>query len=180
MRRSFEALFVNEHQDHLSSDKTMLTPEPMPCFCGSKRSFSDCCEPILKDHSRALTPLALMRSRYSAYVLGREGYLLATWDPSTRPGSLSLMEDKVKWLELIIHAADGEQPQAVTGEVDFSARFIDRDQFCELRENSRFVRTEGLWYYLDGACEIARTKLNRNGACPCGSGKKFKRCCLAG
>lgn len=122
-----------------------------------------------------------MRSRYTAYVLGKEDYLLTTWDPSTRPDSLSLQENQVKWLKLTIHSAMRDIPaDCDMGEVDFSAEFLDQDQLCTLRETSRFMRHTGLWYYVDGSCRISREKVGRNGPCPCGSGKKFKRCCLAG
>ena len=118
-----------------------------------------------------------MRSRYTAYVLGNEPYLLATWAPSTRPAALDLEAHPVKWLQLTIHSHQHEELTG-TGEVDFSARYLDRDQLCTLRENSRFVRQEGLWYYLDGTAATHRKKIGRNSPCPCGSGKKFKRCCL--
>lgn len=155
-----------------------MTHNSVPCFCCSKRPFSECCEPILQDHAKALTPQSLMRSRYTAYVLEQEEYLLATWAPSTRPASLSLQENRVKWLSLTIHSHSDEQKSGDRGEVDFSAQFIDHDQLCTLREISTFIRNSGLWYYLDGSNEISRKKLGRNASCPCGSGKKFKRCCL--
>lgn len=156
-----------------------MTHNSAPCFCCSQLPFSECCEPILLDHARALTPEMLMRSRYTAYVLGKEEYLLATWDPSTRPQTLSLEENPVKWLRLTIHSAGDGPADEDMGAVDFSAEGIDRDQLCILRETSRFRRHKGLWYYLDGSCRITHEKVGRNSPCPCGSGKKFKRCCLA-
>ncbi len=154
-----------------------MTIHSTPCFCGSGHPFDECCEPVLNDHGKALTPLALMRSRYTAYVLQNEAFLLQTWSPSTRPEALGLCDHRVKWLELTIHS-HSEEASANTGEVEFSARFIDQDQLCTLHETSRFIRQEGLWYYLDGTGETSREKLGRNSICPCGSGKKFKRCCL--
>ena len=140
--------------------------------------FAECCEPILTDHRRALTPLALMRSRYTAYVLGHETHLLATWAAETRPERLNLEDSKTKWLELTIHSESVDPVDESKGNVDFSARFMEHDQVCELRENSIFMRQDGLWYYLGGTPKITRTKIGRNGPCPCGSGKKYKRCCL--
>lgn len=154
-----------------------MTHNSAPCFCCSKLPFGECCDPILQDHTKAISPLVLMRSRYTAYVLQKEDYLLATWDPSTRPSTLALHDHPAKWLKLTIHSSS-EDVAAYTGEVDFSAEFIDRDQLCILREASRFVCKAGLWYYLDGSNEIVCKKLGRNSLCPCGSGKKFKRCCL--
>lgn len=150
------------------------------CFCCSGHPFRECCEPILANHALALTPVALMRSRYTAYVLEKENHLLATWAPATRPEKLSLQGNRLKWLELVIHSETVDQPDHNTGEVDFTARFLDHDLLCELRETSSFIREEGLWYYHDGKTDLAKTKVGRNGPCPCGSGRKFKRCCLNG
>jgi len=149
------------------------------CFCCSQLPFAECCEPILKDHSCALTPLALMRSRYTAYVLGHENHLLNSWAPDTRPANLGLENSKAKWLGLTIHSGSIDPTDDNKGRVDFSARFIEHDQVCELRENSIFIRQAGLWYYLGGTPRTTRTKIGRNGPCPCGSGKKYKRCCLS-
>lgn len=121
-----------------------------------------------------------MRSRYTAYVIGHEKHLLNSWAPETRPKLLDLENNRLKWLELIVHSDSIDQRDETKGEVDFSARYIEQDQVCELRENSRFIRNGGLWYYLDGKTEITKTKIGRNSPCPCGSGRKFKRCCLGG
>ncbi|WP_136808496.1 YchJ family protein [Desulfosediminicola flagellatus] len=155
-----------------------MTIKTAPCFCCSEKPFSECCEPVLQDHSKALTPHTLMRSRYTAYILENEPYLLTTWDPSTRPKKLSLDENPVKWLKLSVHSYSDVDEKSKTGEVKFSAQFLDKDHLCTMVETSRFVRHGALWYYLDGLNEINREKLARNGNCPCGSGKKFKRCCL--
>lgn len=155
-----------------------MTPNIVPCFCCSDRPFNLCCEPVLQDHAKATQPEVLMRSRYTAYVLKNETYLLATWAPLTRPKALALEESKTKWLGLEVVSSSAVSPDSDTGEVDFRARFIERDMECTMQEKSRFIRHSGLWYYLDGDCEITREKIARNGDCPCGSGKKFKRCCL--
>jgi SEC-C motif-containing protein len=155
-----------------------MTLNANPCFCCSDIPFSECCEPILQDHAKALTPEMLMRSRYTAYVLENESYLLATWAPSTRPAALSLEENRVKWLKLTILSSSEDRLVDNTGKVEFSANFLQEDQLCKLHETSNFRRDAGLWYYVDGDANISRKKIGRNGLCPCGSGKKFKRCCL--
>jgi SEC-C motif-containing protein len=155
-----------------------MTLNATPCFCCSDIPFSECCDPILQDHAKALTPEMLMRSRYSAYVLENEAFLLATWDSSTRPESLSLEDNKVKWLKLTILSSSTQKDINDTGRVEFSAEFLQDDQLCTLHETSNFQRNTGLWYYVDGTADVSRKKLGRNGPCPCGSGKKFKRCCL--
>jgi SEC-C motif-containing protein len=73
------------------------------CPCGSNRAYSACCGRLHSGAENALTAEALMRSRYCAYALGLEPYLLATWHTSTRPAELNLAEDGgTKWLGLNI------------------------------------------------------------------------------
>ena len=86
-----------------------------------------------------------MRSRYSAYVLGRIDYLLATWHPSTAPGDLEL--SPVKWLGLEVRHA---QAAGDAGVVEFVARCRDANGAQRIHEISRFVREDGRWYYIDG------------------------------
>ena len=148
------------------------------CFCCSQLPYAECCEPILADHGRALTPLALMRSRYTSYVIGHTAHLISSWAADTRPADLNLEESKTKWLKLVIHSESIDPNDDNKGWVDFSAHFIEQDQLGELREKSFFIRRNGLWYYHSGTPEITKTKIGRNGPCPCGSGKKYKRCCL--
>ena len=89
-----------------------------------------------------------MRSRYTAYVLGREPYLLATWHPTTRPPVLNLDRD-AKWirLEVIRHEQLGNDPATV----EFVARYRVNGRACRLHEVSRFVCENGQWLYVDGA-----------------------------
>jgi SEC-C motif-containing protein len=93
----------------------------------------------------APTPEALMRSRYSAYVLGLIDYLLATWHASTSPGELEL--PPLKWLALEVRHAE---QSGEAGVVEFVARCRDGGRAQRLHEISRFVREAGRWYYIDG------------------------------
>lgn len=154
-----------------------MTINATPCFCCSGQPFTACCEPVLQDHYKAATPLMLMRSRYTAYILKKEEYLLATWHSSTRPARLELEKTEVKWLSLDINSHSHDTANDTMGEVEFTARYLEAEQLCSMHETSRFTRQHGLWYYLDGTCEINCEKIGRNTLCPCGSGKKFKRCC---
>ncbi len=127
--------------------KTSLSARA-PCPCDSGQPYADCCGPwhtglILGVH--APTPEALMRSRYSAYLLGLIDYLLATWHASTSPGELDLAP--VKWLGLEVRHA---QSTGDAGVVEFVARCRTSAGAERLHETSRFVRTEGRWYYIDG------------------------------
>jgi len=91
------------------------------------------------------SPEALMRSRYSAYVLGLIDYLVATWHPSTAPGDLELQP--VKWLSLEVRHA---QAHGDVGVVEFVARCKVSGRAERMHELSRFVREQGRWYYIDG------------------------------
>lgn len=90
-----------------------------------------------------------MRSRYAAYVLRREDYLLATWAPAMRPVALELdAEPAPKWLGLEIKRH--EMTGADSAVVEFVARYKLGGRAHRLHETSRFVREFGRWYYLDG------------------------------
>lgn len=90
-----------------------------------------------------------MRSRYVAYVLGLEPYLLATWWPDTRPQGLDLdSEPATKWLGLQVKRY--EQTGLDSAMVEFVARYKISGRAHRLHEVSRFVREHGRWFYLDG------------------------------
>jgi len=91
-----------------------------------------------------------MRSRYTAYVLGLEDYLLATWHPDTRPASLGLADSPGQWLGLKVLATEAGGEGEQTGVVEFVARYKVNGRAQRLQERSRFVREAGRWYYLDG------------------------------
>lgn len=119
-----------------------------PCPCDSGQPYADCCSPWhtgLAVGVHAPTPEALMRSRYSAYGLGLIDYLLATWHASTSPGELEL--SPVKWLGLELRHA---QSTGDAGVVEFVARCRTSAGAERIHETSRFVRTDGRWYYIDG------------------------------
>ncbi|WP_213602095.1 YchJ family protein [Pseudoxanthomonas japonensis] len=121
------------------------------CPCGTGRDYAACCG---RYHGGEPAPDAetLMRSRYSAYVLGDAGYLRATWHADTRPGELGLDapgEPKTTWLGLTVKAHRVTGPD--TAEVEFVARYrIDGGRAVRMQERSRFLRLDGRWYYHDG------------------------------
>lgn len=122
------------------------------CPCGRTAakglalSLDACCGAY---HANQAAPDAesLMRSRYSAFVLGDVPYLLATWHSSQRPAELTL-EAGTKWLGLEIkqHRTTGEH----TAKVEFVARFRVGGKAVRQHERSRFVREGGRWFYVDG------------------------------
>lgn len=123
-----------------------------PCPCGRTQAkgqpltLDTCCGPYLAGQA-APDAQSLMRSRYSAFVLGDVPYLLATWHSSQRPAELTL-EAGAKWLGLEIkqHRTTGED----TAEVEFVARFRVDGKAVRQHERSRFVREGGRWFYVDG------------------------------
>ena len=120
----------------------------------------------------------LMRSRYSAYALRQTDYLLQTWQREFRPAGLTF-DDSVKWIGLRIVSS---RESGDSGRIEFEARLLARGWVDALHEMSHFVREQGLWLYTRGEimpASFAAFKPGRNEPCPCGSGKKFKRCCGA-
>jgi len=115
------------------------------CPCGDL-PYATCCEPI---HRGAPAPNAeaLMRSRYSAYVMKLEDHLLATWHSDTRPAALDIADDDSKWLGLEVKRHDESDDTAT---VEFVARYKIAGRAHRLHEISRFVREHGRWLYVDG------------------------------
>ncbi|MFG6665642.1 YchJ family protein [Halomonas sp. HNIBRBA4712] len=142
------------------------------CPCGSGAVYETCCG-VYHQGVPALTPEALMRSRYSAFALDLVDYLKATWHPSTRPQALS-PDPATQWKRLVIESAPA--PKGERGTVHFKAYFFERGWHV-LEEVSRFVNESGRWYYLDGAPRLEKLKPGRNERCLCGSNRKFKACC---
>ncbi len=117
------------------------------CPCGSRQPYAACCA---RWHGGEPAPdaAALMRSRYSAYVLRRHDHLLATWHPRTRPASIAPHDPALQWLglELRRHV----RSDADHASVEFVARCRLHGRATRMHETSRFVRDDGRWYYVDG------------------------------
>ena len=118
------------------------------CYCGSGKSYAACCGRLHSGAENAASAEALMRSRYSAYVLKLEDYLLATWHPDTRPAELDLDADDTKWLGLDVKKHVQQDETHAT--VEFVARYRIAGKGYRLDELSRFVKQDGRWYYRDG------------------------------
>lgn len=111
-----------------------------------------------------------MRSRYCAFVQGELEYLEATHHPETRT---SVEAWPVEWLGLKVVRAEGDT-------VAFEATYRRDGQVHCHRETSRFRQEGERWYYYDGRPTPVRReapRVGRNDPCPCGSGRKFKKCC---
>lgn len=164
------------------------------CPCGSGEAYAQCCGPLLGLEKPAPTAEALMRSRYTAYVRNDVDYLERTLLPRKRTtfgarNTLAWNADVV-WTGLRVLSARGGAGDE-EGVVEFTASFIKADEPGGFHEVSRFRKKGGNWFYVDGrpgggsaaegvVPEVAvapKPKAGRNEPCPCGSGKKFKRCC---
>ncbi|MCR2792502.1 YchJ family metal-binding protein [Microbacterium sp. zg.Y625] len=119
-----------------------------PCPCGSGAAFADCCGRHLAGVP-APTPEALMRSRYTAFVVGDAAYLEQTWHPGTRPERLDL-DPALRWrgLEILDTEAGAKR-----GYVEFRAHWSEGPTRGVLHERSRFVWQSGRWWYLDGVID---------------------------
>jgi len=156
------------------------------CPCGSGQDYGQCCGPILAGERPAATAEALMRSRYSAYVVGQLDYLFDSLHPDHRNdmdmAATRRWAEGATWLNLQVvdREAGGEDDER--GVVEFIATFKEKGVIKPHRERANFQRQDGVWYYVDGeivkaATEVHGAKVGRNEPCPCGSGKKYKKCC---
>ena len=133
---------------------------PAPCPCGGLppgAGLADCCGPLVRGEVLATTAERLMRSRYTAYVVGDGAHLFRTWHARTRPDDTA-PDPRVRWLGLeVLDVVDGGEGDAA-GVVEFRARWRSGDdgpvRRGELHERSRFIRRAGRWLYADG--EAAR------------------------
>jgi SEC-C motif-containing protein len=157
-----------------------------PCPCSSGRAFGECCGPYLEGKAHAPTAEALMRSRYAAYATGNIDYLAATLRPGTLKGfdrrNATEWSRTSVWQGLTVKAVEKGLAHDSEGIVEFVARFRQKGEDQVHHETARFVKENGRWYYESGARgkgTVHVEKIARNAPCPCGSGKKYKKCCGA-
>ena len=145
------------------------------CLCDSKNPFSECCKPYLVGTKHAESPEKLMRSRYCAYTYSNIDYIQKTMRKKAAenfdPVSAKNWSSSVMWLGLTVIDAPLSKDQF--GTVTFFARFLDNRIKKTIFEKSQFEKIDEQWFYVDGTM----LKVSRNEDCPCGSKKKFKRCC---
>ncbi|MEP2653685.1 MAG: YchJ family metal-binding protein [Paraglaciecola sp.] len=150
------------------------------CFCCSNIAFEYCCKPILTEVKKAANSEALMRSRFTAYVLKDYAYILDTYAKKPRQ-NLSIQElaqsaENTQWLSLQVI---GHSANLVTSQVEFKAFYKIGECFYVLHELSDFVLEDEKWRYSKGNLfkNSGEFKPQRNSQCLCGSGKKYKKCC---
>ncbi len=155
-----------------------------PCPCGSGRPFAACCGPVIARVRQAATAEELMRARYSAHVVGDQRFLHDTYDGTARqPFAPDPVPATERWTRLEVHEhTPGRTPDSAL--VDFSAYYTQDGNEGVLHEKAEFARRKGAWIYTRAVrlgpapVRASGPKAGRNDPCPCGSGKKYKHCCL--
>lgn len=155
------------------------------CPCGSQQQYGQCCEPLITGQHQAETAEQLMRSRYSAHVVAKQepgaiDYLMNTWAAEQRQhidrAAVVDWATNSQWLGLTVVS---HTPQGDSATVEFAVSYRRDDGSPHIhRELSQFRREQGRWYFVEGE-EPKGQPPGRNSVCPCGSGKKYKRCCGA-
>jgi SEC-C motif domain protein len=155
------------------------------CPCGSGLVLSACCGPVLSGSRQAATAEELMRARFTAHALRDFSFVHRTYAPTARQPYVAGPDGPTtEWTRLVVHS---HQPgkTADTATVEFSAYGKDDGVEQVLHEKAAFIRQDGEWLYTrplrEGPAPYreAVKKPGRNEPCPCGSGKKYKHCCLA-
>jgi SEC-C motif-containing protein len=156
------------------------------CPCGSTAAYEECCKPLIQGERTAATAEQLMRSRYSAYVKKEIGYILTSLHPDNRAGydenSTRAWAESADWHGIKILKTIGGNAEDSEGQVEFVVSFTEKETRQEHHELSTFKKQGGTWYFATGKTmprPVSRAvpKTGRNEPCPCGSGKKYKKCC---
>lgn len=172
------------------------------CPCGSGSSYQECCERFISGKAQPETAEQLMRARYSAYVKSELEFIKRSCAPETLKDyddeGVKTWSKQSKWLGLKINSTDKGGPQDKKGKVEFTARYELKGKVLEHHEVSEFRKDDGgRWMFVDGDSHVHQEgeghhhhhkqetvvregpKIGRNDPCPCGSGKKYKKCCGA-
>lgn len=151
----------------------------MACECGENRSFDECCGRYLEGKAVPSTCEELVRARFVAFGFGRFDYIEET---QIGPLSTEVRERQApEWERLEILSYEDGGADDETGSVEFKAYYRDGDEICIHHEVSYFVREDGEWRYSEG--DITEQSVedsddrDDNRPCPCGSGRKYRRCC---
>jgi SEC-C motif domain protein len=164
-----------------------MTENNQICPCGSGASFAECCQPIIDGKRESQTAEELLRARYVAFVTGAIDFIVATTHSRTRPEidipSIREWSHTSIWRGLqILETKDVDDNKAY---LSFEARFTQGGKDRIHREKSLFERENGHWRFKTGdelknpTVRYEAPRTGRNEPCPCGSGKKYKKCCGA-
>ena len=160
------------------------------CPCNSGKTFGECCGPVIAGTAKAETAEALMRARYSSYVTGDIDFLKTSATKAVQEEfdeqASKAWSAAARWHGLEILRTERGGAGDDDGVVEFRALYTANGEFCNHHEISQFVREPDGWRFADGELvgetPITREepKVGRNDPCPCGSGKKYKKCCGRG
>ena len=127
----------------------------------------------------------LMRARYHAYETCDMEFIKESHDPDNTEGidwaECEKWARESQWLglEIISTIKGGEDDK--DGIVEFKATYIENGKTIVHHERSYFVKRNGVWFYQKWlpitSTRINENRVGRNDPCPCGSGKKYKKCC---
>ncbi len=124
-----------------------------------------------------------MRARYAAFATGHIDFVMQSHHPASAESvdrkGVEAWSRNSEWLGLTIVSVEQGSPEDERGVVEFRARYRENGAVHIHCERSRFEKKDGRWYFVDGeaAPAVKGTEVGRNQPCPCGSGKKYKRCC---
>ena len=161
-----------------------MNQDNLTCPCGSEAAFAACCEPIISGTRESETAEELMRARYSAFVTGAIDFIVASTHTRSRKEIditfIREWSETSTWngLEIIDTRVVNENKAYVS----FEAKFTQREEDQNHREKSLFERENGEWRFVSGeelknpTVRYEAPRPGRNDPCPCGSGKKYKKC----
>ncbi len=177
--------------EHPAMEKKSImeeTVETLDCPCGSEQPYSECCQPLIQGERAAETAEQMMRSRYTAYTKVAMDYILETTHPDQREGfdpeSSKAWAEESTWHSLEVQSVDKGGSDDETGEVTFLAHYTQDGKTYKHHERASFKKEDGRWYFFDGEPVMPKPyireqpKVGRNDPCHCGSGKKYKKCCM--
>ena len=157
------------------------------CPCCSGKSYGECCSPILSGKEKARTAEALMRARYTAYVVHNIDFIINTCESGEKIAEIDrkATEDwsnKSVWHGLKVLRTEKGGENDDEGIVEFEATYTQKNIRDVHHEIGGFKKINGEWFYSEGMIRpttVVREgkKIGRNEPCPCGSGKKYKNCC---
>ena len=158
------------------------------CPCGSGKKYGECCEPVINGSGKAASAEALMRARYTAYVKQEIDFIINSCEEREKIAEIDrkATEDWAKnstWHGLKILRTEKGTESDDEGIVEFEATYTDKGGLRDVHhEIGYFKKINGEWLYSVGSVKpmtVVRegAKIGRNDPCPCGSGKKYKKCC---
>ena len=155
------------------------------CPCGSGADYAACCEPVIAGRKAAETAEELMRARYAAHARAEIDFLYESTHSEHRTGydhkGTRRWAEQSDWQGLEVLGTTAGGPQDEQGEVEFIARYRDKEGVHRHHERAQFRRQDGRWVFTEGemvkGAPLSSNKVGRNDPCPCGSGRKYKKCC---